>query len=129
MTYVNSTTTQAIGSLPMPRNATASTKGRKQNFDLQDMINRSRHEQITKIMEILLEIDGYVEELPALSSSIFGLHLHTMSVQLEEHRRWCEWMTQPPDVQAAGGNAEGGASPASGECATAPDADAADPEP
>ena len=104
----------------MPRNATASKQGRKQNFDLQDLINRSRHEQITKIMEILLEIDGYVEDLPALSSSIFGLHLHTMSVQLEEHRRWCEWMTQPPDKQAAAGNPEGGASLGSGLCTTAP---------
>jgi hypothetical protein len=92
------------------------------------MINRSRHEQITKIMEILLEIDGYVEKLPSLPSSMFGLHLHTMSVQLEEHRRWCEWMTQPPDVQAASGNPEGGASPANGVCTTAPDA-AADPAP
>ena len=104
----------------MPRNTTANQKRRKQNFDLQDMINRSRHEQITTIMEILLEIDGYVEDLPALSSSIFGLHLHTMRVQLEEHRRWCEWMTQPPDEQAAAGNIEGGTSPVSDVSATAP---------
>jgi hypothetical protein len=107
----------------MPRNATANKKVRREKFDLQDMINRSRHEQITKIMEILLEIDGYVENLPALSSSIFGLHLHTMSVQLEEHRRWCEWMTKPPDVQAEAGDPEGGASPASDVRSTDPAAD------
>ena len=112
----------------MPRNATANKKARRENFDLQDMINRSRHEQITKIMEILLEIDGYVEKLPSLPSSMFGLHLHTMSVQLEEHRRWCEWMTQPPEAHAAGGNPEGGGSPASDVCTTDADA-AADPAP
>ena len=53
---------------------------------------------------------------------MLGVHLTMMEVQLEEHRKWCEWLTQPPDLQAASGNPEGGASPASDVSATDPDA-------
>jgi hypothetical protein len=73
-------------------------------------------------MEKLHEIDGYVENLPALSSAMLGVHLTMMEVQLEEHRKWCELLTQPPDKQAAAGNPEGGASPASGVSTTSPGA-------
>ena len=103
----------------MPRNAKASKKGRRDKFDFRQMIDRSGHDHIIRLMEKLHEIDGYVEKLPALSSGMLGVHLTMMEVQLEEHRKWCEWLTQPPEAQAAGGKPEGGASPASDVCTTA----------
>jgi hypothetical protein len=78
---------------------------------------------------MLLEIDGYAEKLPSLSSSMLGVHLTMMEVQLEEHRKWCKWLTRPPGVQADSGSPAGGASQSSGECTTAPDAAAEPPNP